>query len=446
MISTYHSYAGRLVSDHALREGLEPSMRLITKALSWQLAQSIVAAYDGPMDAVQWTPQTVTAAVLALAGDLAEHLRTSRDVRQVGEWLTAEAARWPGRGLSGVRRVLDGQRTREQLLPLVDRYAAAKRAREVLDHGDQVAIAARIAVRHPEVGVAERGRYLAVLLDEYQDTSHAQLMLLRTLFGGGHPVTAVGDPCQSIYGWRGASAGNLLRFATDFPDRDGQPAPVSQLSTSFRNAGRVLAAAAVLQQELRAQAPDMPVLAPAPARGSRGAVRAALLPTVADEARWVAAEVAALLALPAGMAPDGQPWPDGQAGRRAPVRRRRAVPQAVAVRAAAPGARGARHPVRGGGPRRAAVRPRGAGRGGHAAGAARRRGLGRARPPADRPALADRPPRPGGPRPPRPRAGVSPPGPAAPPPTSPLPIRPAPSHRATPATSPRETLDPLGRR
>ena len=66
-IGTYHAYAGRLVSDNALREGLEPSMRLITPALSWQLAAGIVAAYDGPMDEIICTPQTVTAAVLELA-------------------------------------------------------------------------------------------------------------------------------------------------------------------------------------------------------------------------------------------------------------------------------------------------------------------------------------------------------------------------------------------
>ncbi|HEY0935573.1 MAG TPA: ATP-dependent helicase, partial [Trebonia sp.] len=312
VIGTYHAYAGRLVSDHALREGLEPSLRLITAALSWQLAASVTAAYDGPMDEVQWTPQTVTAAVLDLAGDLAEHLRSTGDVRGVGQWLETEAARWPGRRLAGVRKLLEAQRTREQLLPLVDRYTAAKQAREVLDHGDQVAIAARIAARHPEVGAAERTRYQVVLLDEYQDTSHAQLVLLRALFGRGHPVTAVGDPCQSIYGWRGASAGNLRRFGLDFPARSGQPAPVRQLSTSFRNTGRILGTAAVLQTELRAQAPDVPVLIPAPGQANRGRVSAALLPTVTGEAQWVAAQAAALLALPAGSAPDGQLWPDGR--------------------------------------------------------------------------------------------------------------------------------------
>jgi DNA helicase II / ATP-dependent DNA helicase PcrA len=319
-IGTYHAYAGRLVGDNALREGLEPSMRLITPALSWQLAAGIVGAYDGPMDEITWTPQTVTAAVLELAGDLAEHLREPGDVTAVGCWLTAEMDGLPGRVPAAVRKIMDTQRAREQLLPLVERYAAAKAAREVLDHGDQVALAARIAARHPEVGAAERARYQVVLLDEYQDTSHAQLVLLRSLFGGGHPVTAVGDPCQSIYGWRGASAGNLRRFTVDFPvvarvrpfgaSASSGPAPVLLLSTSFRNAAQVLDASAAIQEDLRYEAPDVPRLVSGPDRAERGAVACALLDTVLDEAEWVAGQVAALLAAEPGCAPDGQPWPD----------------------------------------------------------------------------------------------------------------------------------------
>ena len=321
VIGTYHAYAGRLVGDNALREGLEPSMRLITPALSWQLGAQIVAAYDGPMDEITWTPQTVTAAVLELAGDLSEHLRDTSDVSAVGLWLTAEHDALPGRVTAAVKKILANQRAREQLLPLVSRYAMAKKAREVLDHGDQVALAARIAARHPEVGAAERARYQVVLLDEYQDTSHAQLVLLRALFGGGHPVTAVGDPCQSIYGWRGASAGNLRRFTADFPvvarGRPGTPfgnpapsgpAPVLQLSTSFRNSARVLDAAAVIQDELRYEAPDVPRLISAPDRAERGVVSAALLETSLDEAEWVAKQAASLLATGPGLAPDGQPW------------------------------------------------------------------------------------------------------------------------------------------
>ena len=316
VVGTYHAYAGRLVGDHALREGLEPSMRLITPAESWQLAARIVAAYDGPMGDIGWAPPTVTAAVLALAGELSEHLRGTAEVAAVGEWLEARRAELPGRVPAHVRRICESQRAREQLIPLVAAYAAEKAAREVLDHGDQVALAARIASRHPEVGAAERARYNVVLLDEYQDTSHAQLILLRALFGGGHPVTAVGDPCQSIYGWRGASAGNLRRFPHDFPVHHRasvtRPAPVRLLSTSFRNAGRVLEAAAVIQEDLRAEAPDVPRLVPAPDRTVRGEVACALLETVADEAEWVAGQVEGLLALPPGTAPDGERWPDGR--------------------------------------------------------------------------------------------------------------------------------------
>ncbi len=312
VISTYHAYAGRLVGDHALREGLEPTLRLITPAVSWQLAARVVAAYEGPADAWEWTPATVTAAVLTLAGEMAEHLRGPEDVLATGAWLERCLASLTGRVPKAVTDVLRHQRTREQLLPLVAGYAAAKAAREVIDYGDQMALAARIASRHPVVGLSERARYQVVLLDEYQDTSHAQLVLLRSLFGGGHPVTAVGDPCQSIYGWRGASAGNLRRFTRDFPWRDGEVAPVRVLSTSFRNTGNVLLAAGAIQEELRAAAPDVPLLVAPPDRAERGLVRCALLESVHDEAAWVADEVAGLLELAPGLAPDGNPWPDGR--------------------------------------------------------------------------------------------------------------------------------------
>jgi DNA helicase II / ATP-dependent DNA helicase PcrA len=315
VISTYHAYAGRLVVDHALREGLEPTLRLITPAVCWQLAARVVAAYEGPMDALEWTPATVTAAVLTLAGEMSEHLRAAADVTDAGHVLEATVTGLTGKVPKAVRDVLKTQRARAQLLPLAAGYAAAKVAREVIDYGDQMAIAARIATRHPAVGAAERGRYQVVLLDEYQDTSHAQLVLLRALFGTGHPVTAVGDPCQSIYGWRGASAGNLRRFSADFPVAPGQPAAVQLLSTSFRNTGRVLAAAAVVQAELRADAADVPVLVAPPSRAERGLVRCALLESAAAEAAWVADQVAGLLRLPPGLAPDGGPWPDGSSAR-----------------------------------------------------------------------------------------------------------------------------------
>ncbi|MEV0229840.1 ATP-dependent DNA helicase [Nonomuraea sp. NPDC050786] len=305
-VSTYHAYAARLVTDHALREGLEPTMRLVTPAVSWQLASRVVAMYDGPMDRIELGPPSVTAAVLELAGELSEHLRTSGDVRRVGEWLQDRHDALTGRTTVAQRKPLGVQAAREQLLPLVEAYERLKRAREVIDYGDQMSLAARIAANHKEVGEIERARYSVVLLDEYQDTSHAQLVLLRSLYGGGHPVTAVGDPCQSIYGWRGASAGNLRRFPRDFRTSTGDAAEVRQLSVSFRNGDRVLDVAARVQLPLRMEAREVPVLVPGPNRVDRGRVTCAFHETAEDEAKWIADGIAKILGQE--VAPDGMPW------------------------------------------------------------------------------------------------------------------------------------------
>ena len=165
-----------------------------------------------------------------------------------------------------VNRLLERAAARLALLPLVERYERRKRDARAMDYGDQMAVAARIAARHPEVGEVERGRFAVVLLDEYQDTSHAQLVLLRSLFGGGHPVTAVGDPCQSIYGWRGASAGNLDRFPPTSARRPATRPRCCRCPRSFRNGERILDVANALSAELRE---NVPALAPGP-RGEAG--------------------------------------------------------------------------------------------------------------------------------------------------------------------------------
>ena len=143
-----------------------------------------------------------------------------------------------------------------------------------------------------------RDRYRVVLLDEYQDTGHAQRVILRGLFGSdsgtlGHPVTAVGDPCQSIYGWRGASASNLPRFSTDFPAAGGAPSHRLSLLTSFRNPHRVLDLANAASESLRAA--PVPVDRLRPRSGAPdGTIRFGLFATVDDEDDWLADQIAAL--------------------------------------------------------------------------------------------------------------------------------------------------------
>ena len=294
-VSTYHSYAGRLVREHALRLGYESESRLLSEAAAWQYAAEVVARYDGPMDAVAKAESTITAAVVDLAGEMAEHLLTPAEVGAYLARVDAALAALP-RGSSRAkdlpaetRKVRDALRERAAVLPMVERYLALKRERDAMDFADQMALAARLATRFDDIGGIERQRFRAVLLDEFQDTSEAQLELLRALFvapGEPVPVTAVGDPNQSIYGWRGASATTLSRFPRAF--REESDALQLPLSTSWRNHQAILAVANHVAAPLRAAAKvHVEELRPSPAAGP-GRVSTARLLTVEDEAAHVA--------------------------------------------------------------------------------------------------------------------------------------------------------------
>ena len=187
--------------------------------------------------------------------------------------------------------MLATQAERAELVPLIDALHRRMRAEKVMDFGTQMAYAARLASAVPQVGEQLRGRYRVVLLDEYQDTGYAQRIVLSSLFGGGVDdelaLTAVGDPIQSIYGWRGASATNLPRFTTDFPRPDGTPAPVLELRTSWRNPPHALHVANAVSAEARRRSVAVRALRSRP-NAAPGTVRCALLPDVQAERDWVA--------------------------------------------------------------------------------------------------------------------------------------------------------------
>ena len=310
-VATYHSYAARVVREHGVRAGFEPSARLLTEAACWQLADAVVRAYDGDMTAVSSAPSTVVDAILHLAGDLAEHLREPAEVAAWTGRFFAEVGSKTGKMAKPVRDVLSRQQARLQLLPLIRQYGEKKALLEAMDFGDQLSRAARVATAHEEVGLVERDRFRIVLLDEYQDTSHAQVVLLRALFGGGHPVTAVGDPCQSIYGWRGASAGTLDRFPTEFPFLDGSPAALLSLTTSWRNRPEILDVANTLSAPLRSSGARVAELAPADVLAepaSTATVHCALLDTYLEESAWVADRVLASWRLAAKVEDDTFPY------------------------------------------------------------------------------------------------------------------------------------------
>ena len=288
-VFTYNAFAGAIYREHALRIGREPDAAILGEAAAWQLARSIVAASaDERLVELDASLDRVTGAVLGLSRALAENVTDSRDVRAFAREFLAMAdlpieaprKRTPFDSFVSALGVVDAL---PPLLDLADAYAEAKQRRGVVEFSDQVALALQICTAHPEVVDAHRERFATVLLDEYQDTSVVQTRLLATLFRG-HAVMAVGDPDQSIYGWRGASAANLARFSADFTPAGS--ARTYDLSTSWRNPIVVLRAANALIAPLDAGIPKAP-LRPSPFAGA-GRLDVSWHETIDDEADAVA--------------------------------------------------------------------------------------------------------------------------------------------------------------
>ncbi len=291
-VLTYAAYAGRLVEEHGMLVGAEPSARLLSEAARWQVADAVVRRYDGEFTVPPGVPASVTGYVLQLAGQLADH-RVGPDQLEafIGSELAALEAlplspaaktkQWPAE----LGQLVTSLIQRRELIPLVRRFGQAKVAQNAVDFADQMVLAAELSQRQSVID-GERARFDVVLLDEYQDTGVAQIDLLAGLFADGRPVTAVGDPLQSIYGWRGASAGNIGRFPDRFRTSGGDPAPVYSLMTSWRNDRAVLASANRVAQSLRDS--DDPELDERPGAGP-GTVELHWAQTEPEEARHLAA-------------------------------------------------------------------------------------------------------------------------------------------------------------
>ena len=175
-------------------------------------------------------------------------------------------------------------------------YRRLKSDLGLMDFSDQISLGARLAEEHPDVGALERQRFKVVLLDEYQDTSVAQARMLAHLFSGadaasgrGHAVTAVGDPNQAIYGWRGASVSNILDFPQTFPAAAGE-VPVLPLTVNRRSDRTILSVANALAGPLYAATSMVRPLEPKPG-ALEGHVAARVFETQDGELAWLAGAV-----------------------------------------------------------------------------------------------------------------------------------------------------------
>ena len=337
LVHTYNGFALDLVREHALAVGIDPDLTMMSASASWQLAHEIVEGWDDSLD-LEASPATLTAALLSLSSSLADHLVTPEQLeahlREIRDHLAQIPLQVEGRRRTtpkDVAKVIDQLEQRLALIPLLRRFAEIRTADSALDFSDQVSLAARIAAEVPAAATLARRMHRVVLLDEFQDTSVAQLRMLTDLFGPGHAACAVGDPQQAIYGWRGASAASLAGFADAFATQE-QPVLQRTLSTSWRNDEAVLAVANRVAAPLRAAGAgiEIPELHPRPGAGE-GACEILEAADERAEARAIADWILAR------RAEDGRDAGDGAGPADAPpasaavlVRARRQIPALVA--------------------------------------------------------------------------------------------------------------------
>lgn len=298
-VSTYDAYAAQLVREYGLLVPVEPASRMITAAELHGIAYQVVKDYRGRHSATGQAG-TVTERLLRLITDMGNSLATPEDVIEESRAFLTELESLPPYGkkppeyfTKDQQKWMKAQQERIDQFPLVEQLQQELANLRVTTFNEQMSVAARLASTHASVGQAQRRRFKVVMLDEYQDTSHSQRVLLTSLFGGHTDVTvtAVGDPMQAIYGWRGATSANLKEFVHDFPldPATGTPAPKRQLTTSWRNPAEVLTLANHVSDQLLGSGPDRPVEELTPRNGApQGHVSIGYFATAEDEVNAVA--------------------------------------------------------------------------------------------------------------------------------------------------------------
>lgn len=269
-VHTYHGFAAQILGEYGALAGIERDTKLVTPTFARQILFDVVQS--APITTWDLGNVYMIDRVATFGGQLADHLRRAGDIPI------------PELGFDEVWA------KRADLLAVLRLYEQEKARMGVADYGDLITAAWRVVAGHPEIAAAIADRYRAVVLDEYQDTNPAQRELLREIFGGRVPVTAVGDADQTIYEWRGASLQNFAEFGTHFPNGD-LPAPSLPLTTNRRSGAAILDVANEIKRLL---SPDPDPLVPV-AGTPPGLVSTAWLRTAADEASWIAEQIERLV-------------------------------------------------------------------------------------------------------------------------------------------------------
>ena len=310
-ITTYNSYANTLYRDYALSLGYEDDSTLLTDASRFQLAREVVVKYGEEIDPrivdSELSLNSVVDGVLTLAGAMNDHNVTPEEIEKYIAGFYKQIASLPASSRAKVTAEqpigstllssISGALSTPMLANLAQAFIEEKKRRSYIDFSDQVALAYRAVMELGDtVRTRESGQYTQVLLDEFQDTSTMQIELLAGLFSG-QSVFAVGDPNQSIYGWRGASASNLGDFLLKFRG-SGAEIEMRHLSRSWRNPKVVLKLANEILKPLEASPaflqnrPPLPKVEiqelDAPDGAKEGQITVYFADQVANEAKFTA--------------------------------------------------------------------------------------------------------------------------------------------------------------
>ena len=287
-VTTYHSYAGKLLSEHAIRYGIDADAEPLGEAAIWQIASDVVRNWSDDSYRNQSAVSTVIKDLLGLSKLMLEHQVKAEDIERIGNEVLLSLQPLTGSSNAEVRDVAKAMRQRNSLLPMVEVFMQRRKAAGEFSFDDQMSLAADIAQNFEDVGVLERGKYKVVLLDEYQDTSQSQVRMLSSLYGGGHPVMAVGDPSQAIYTWRGASAGTMASFAKYFPKSVDQVGKAQfSLPTTFRNDEMILSVANRISGEIKLAGGQQVIELEARPKAGKGEVAYGIFETIDAEAQAI---------------------------------------------------------------------------------------------------------------------------------------------------------------
>ncbi len=219
-LGTFHALAARLLRRHAEVIGLKSNFTILDTDDQLRLTKQVIEAAD--LDAKRWAPRVLLGMI-----------QSFKDRGLVPDKVPDSAITDFALG-----------RTRE----LYAAYQARLVTLNACDFGDLLLHNLSLFQAAPDILADYQKRFHAILVDEYQDTNVAQYLWLRLLAQGHRNITCVGDDDQSIYSWRGAEVGNILRFEQDFPG-----AVVVRLERNYRSTGHILGAASGLIAHNRAR-------------------------------------------------------------------------------------------------------------------------------------------------------------------------------------------------